>query len=334
MTARNSRVFCVVNPARKHHDRVWQLVQDHCAALGYPPPTLLATTIAEPGGAQAQAALEAGADLVIVAGGDGTIRNVSNVLAHTGVPIGIIPTGTANIFHLNAIGKMKRLDTSVRTALLGPDISLDTGMVRLEFASGEQLTDRFLVVIGVGRDALSLDGVSDRVKKITGPGAYFASGIPQLARKPLPMTVAIDNDPPETMASWSVLVGNCGVVPGRITIMPRANLADGKLNLLRVAPKSLVGWVPIAWRGLRGHHSPVRGLVDADVERVQIVPQQPAAVQVDGDVVHKVARVEISVDPASLVIRGRELRTDDATDPAGNGNNDTEEPVGLGEPPR
>ena len=331
MESRNTRVYCVVNPARRHADRVWQLVQDHCAALGYPPPTLLTTTIDEPGGPQATQALDVGADLVIVAGGDGTIRNVSNVLANSNVPMGIIPTGTANIFHLNAIGKVKRLDTSVRTALLGRDIPVDTSMVRIDDADGNTSTDRFLVVVGVGRDALSLGGVSDRFKKVTGPLAYFASGLPQLARKPIPMTIEVDDQQSMKIDAWSVLVGNCGVVPGKITIMPKADLADGKLNLLQVAPKSLSGWVPIAWRGLRGSDRATRGLIDADVERVVITPHQPTAVQVDGDVFRNIARVEIAVDPASLVIRGRES---EQHDDERNGEGDSPELVGLGESPR
>lgn len=331
MAGRNSRVFCVVNPARKHHQRVWQLVQDHCAALGFPPPVLLTTTIEQPGGMQASQALEQGADLVIVAGGDGTVRNVSNVLAHTGVALGIIPTGTANIFHLNAIGREKRLDQSVRTALMGTDLSVDTGVVSLRFEDGSEHHDRFLVVVGVGRDALSLRDVSEQFKKLTGPGAYFASGLPHLVRKPLSMSVEIDGQPLDHLSAWSVLVGNCGVVPGRITVLPGASLIDGRLNLLHVAPKSLLGWVPVAWRGLRGSDRSVRGLTDATVERVVIIPKEPAAVQIDGDVIAEVVRIEVRVDPISLVIRGKEPAANESpTDGDGN----SQESLGMGEPPR
>lgn len=305
MVERNSRVFCVVNPARKHHRRVWKLVQDHCAALGFPPPQLLTTSVEQPGGAQAAEALERGGDLVIVAGGDGTVRNVGNELAHSSIAMGIIPTGTANIFHLNAIGKEKRLDQSVRTALMGANITVDTGMVKLQLHNGSIFEQRFLVVVGVGRDAMSLGGVSDRLKKFTGPAAYFAAGLAHLARKPLPMTVTIDGQSMEHGVAWSVLVGNCGVVPGGITILPGASLIDGKLNLLHIAPKMILGWVPVAWRSIRGSDRSVRGLIDREADQVTIIPEIPTLVQVDGDVWSDIVRIEIAVDPDSLIIRGK-----------------------------
>ena len=328
--ARNDRVYCIINPARKHHLKVWELVQHHCAALGYPPPTRLTTTVEAPGGLQAEQALQAGADTVIVAGGDGTVRNVGTILAHSGVALGIVPIGTANIFHLNAIGKDKRLDQSVRTALMGTDTAIDTGKVQLEFAT-ETLDDRFLVVVGVGRDALSLGGVSPRLKRAIGPGAYFASGMPHIMRAPLPMQVEVDGQRLDIDAAWSVLVGNCGVVPGGITILPEANLQDGKLNLLHVAPRSVAGWLPVAWRGLRGSSRPTRGMIDHEIEQVTIIPELPAAAQIDGDVWSDVHRITIAVDPAALIIRGKAPHLHDAT---GDRRRDQTPDSGLDQPER
>ncbi len=326
---RNRRVYCIANPARARHERVWQLVQQHCAALGTPPPTLLHTTIEAPGGPQARQALDAGADLVIVAGGDGTVGQVTNVMAHSGVAMGIIPIGTANIFHLNAIGRDKRLDQAVRTALMGTDTPVDTGIVHLHDARGDAVEGRFLVVVGVGRDALSLHGVSPRLKRTIGAAAYFAAGLPQLLRRPLPMQVVIDGEPLPHTAAWSVLVGNCAVVPGGLTVLPGASLHDGKLNLLHVAPRSVVGWLPLAWRGVRGTSRPVRGVGDHLVEQVTIIPEAPAAVQVDGDVWHDVHRVEISADPAALIIRGKAAV---AYEPAGDREGNQGAQTGLDRP--
>jgi diacylglycerol kinase family enzyme len=108
-------------------------------------------------------------------------------------------------------------------------------------------------------------------------------------------------------------VGNCAVVPGGLTVLPGASLHDGKLNMLHVAPRSFIGWFPVAWRGVRGSNRPVNGLGDHLVEEVTIIPEAPAAVQVDGDVWHEVHRIEISVDAAALVIRGRAFVSDELT---------------------
>lgn len=329
MEMRNRRVYCVINPVRTRHERVWQLVQQHCAALGKPPPILLTTTIDAPGGPQAKQALDDGADLVIVAGGDGTVGQVATELAHTGVAMGIVPIGTANIFHLNAIGRDKRLDQAVRTALMGADIPVDSGIVRLHSGTGDATRARFLVVVGVGRDALSLHGVSPRLKRSIGPAAYFAAGLPQVLQRPLPMQVVIDGEPLPHAAAWSVLAGNCSMVPGGLTVLPGASLYDGKLNLLHVAPRSVVGWLPLAWRGVRGTNRPVRGVGDHLVEQVTIIPEAPAAVQIDGDVWHDVHRIDISVDPASLVIRGKASKPDE---PEGDREGNPDAETGLDRP--
>jgi diacylglycerol kinase family enzyme len=94
-------------------------------------------------------------------------------------------------------------------------------------------------------------------------------------------------------------------------VLPGASLHDGKLNLLHVAPRSVIGWVPVAWRGVRGTNRPVRGVGDHLVEEVTVIPEAPAAVQVDGDVWHDVHRIEISVDAGALVIRGKAFVPDE-----------------------
>lgn len=297
-------IFHIANPVGRQSARTGQLVQQHCVALGYPPPQLLETTIDHPGEQQAKQALEAGATSIIVSGGDGTIRNISRVLSQSSVPIGVIPTGTANIFHLNVVGKERSLDRSVRTALLGMPTPVDLGRVRLSFADGRpDWESSFLVVVGIGHDAEALVNVSPFLKRRIGSAAYFAAGARQLLGKQLDLTVELDGQPVVDQSVWSMLVGNCGRVPGGITIFPDADVQDGLLNVLRISPVSLASWIPIAWRSLRGRLGQVRSLSTATAKEVTVKPENPVSVQIDGDVWIGVNAIRIGIDPSALLIR-------------------------------
>lgn len=297
-------VYCIVNPIGRQSTRAWQLVQQHCAALGYPPPQRLETTIDHPGELQARQALDAGATSIIVIGGDGTIRNVSNIMAHCTVPVGIIPTGTANIFHLNVVGKARSLDRSVRTALLGTPTPVDLGRATLSFADDRpDWESPFLVVIGVGHDAEALANVSLDLKRRIGPAAYFAAGARQLLGRQFDLDIELDGEPVPDQPVWSLLVGNCGRVPGGITIFPDAHVQDGLLNVLRISPTSLASWAPIAWRSWRGSSRVLRSLADGIASEVTVKSETPVSVQIDGDVWSGVRGLQIGIDPSALLIR-------------------------------
>ena len=300
----NSAIACVVNPARKRSQPAWQLVQQHCAALGLPPPILLETTVESPGEAQAQEALDSGAEHIIVIGGDGTVRNVSNVLAHSGVSLGIVPAGTANIFHLNAVGKHRSIDQAVRTAILGIPEAVDSGNVTLTLAEGAEIRQRFLVVVGAGYDAVSLQNVSVPFKQRFGPLAYFAAGAKNLRGPMHSFRIQTDTSEEHIVSAWSLLVGNCGIVPGGITVLPHASLQDGLLNTRILAPKSIVGWAPIAWKALRDR-SKLDDVQQDMIREITIIPEHALSVQVDGDVWTDVTRIHVTVDPASLIVKSR-----------------------------
>ena len=71
------------------------------AEAGWSEPVWHYTTVEDPGTGMAEAASIAGADLVMVCGGDGTVREVCAELAGTGIPVGIIPAGTGNLLARN-----------------------------------------------------------------------------------------------------------------------------------------------------------------------------------------------------------------------------------------
>lgn len=314
-----TRVTAVINPTA---DRAWAAQAElHRAtrALGWPDPVVLYTTVQEPGAQQARRALQDGAELVVVGGGDGTVRQVAGVLAGTGVPLGILPLGTANLFARNAGLPRRRVSDMVGVALQGGERRLDVGVVRYvqQGPAGpvESPEQHFLVLVGIGHDAATVASTRADLKRWVRWFAYFEPGIRRLAKPLLPLRVEVDGAAREDVLAWSLLVGNCGLIPAGITVAPDAELDDGLLDLVHVAPRSVLHWAPIALKGLAGSSRDVPGLSFRQGSSLRVFSEEPVTMQVDGDAHQDVLEVDVSVRPRALALRTP--RSARATDIAG-----------------
>ena len=134
----------VVNTARVRDVRRLRLACEQAAkARGWREPLVLTTTPADGGSGMARRALEVGAALVIAAGGDGTVRACAEVVAGTGVPLAIIPAGSANLT-ATALGLPVRADAALSVAFGGRDR-------RIDLAVADGMT--FAAMAGIGLDA-------------------------------------------------------------------------------------------------------------------------------------------------------------------------------------
>ena len=123
----------------------------------------------------ARSAIDAGADLVVVCGGDGTINEVIGGLAHSNVPLAVLPGGTANVL-ARELGLPLEFSAAART------ISRSTPR---RVALGRAGTRYFLLMAGVGFDARVVRGVEGRWKKRLGMASYFFEAVRQLLSEPL-----------------------------------------------------------------------------------------------------------------------------------------------------
>ena len=128
----HQRVAVILNPVKAKAEEARATIQRACLAAGWEEPRFFETTPEDPGHSQVRAALEYGADVVLVGGGDGTVRVAAEALAHTGVAMGLIPLGTGNLLARNVDVDVYDLYGSIQTALFGHQRFIDTARMEIE----------------------------------------------------------------------------------------------------------------------------------------------------------------------------------------------------------
>jgi diacylglycerol kinase family enzyme/membrane-associated phospholipid phosphatase len=286
-----SSVAVVLNPAKIDDlEGLKAAITAHCG----PEPSWYETTPADTGTGQTAAALAAGARLVLVCGGDGTIAACAAVLTGTGVTMAIVPVGTGNLLARNLgipLGVTEALEIA-----FGPD---ERAIDVLEAAD-----QRFTVMAGLGFDAALIRDTDETLKLRIGWLAYLGGMARALRRSPhARFTIAVDDGLPRTTEAIGVLVGNVGQLEAGITLMPEASPYDGQLDVLVLKPRTIGDWPTLAWRILRRRPDSGR---QADIlrgKRVSIESSVPVPVEYDGEFRGEATELRVEVLPAALILR-------------------------------
>jgi len=298
------RVAVVVNPT-KFDDvaAARRQVASTCAALGWDEPLWLETTAEDPGRGQTRRALSDGVDLVCALGGDGTVRTVAENVAHTGVPLGLLPQGTGNLLARNLGLPLDDLDASLRIALTGADRTVDVGRVAFD-VSGEDadpVEQVFLVMAGLGFDAAMMAGVTEQLKARVGWLAYVFAGLTNLSGERVKVWMTADSGPQVVRRVRTVIVGNCGRLTGGIVLIPDAEVDDGWLDVVALAPRGVVSWASMATRVLSRRED--RRVGRRRCRQVQVRCDPPQQGQLDGDPVGLVRAIAARIDAGALIVR-------------------------------
>jgi diacylglycerol kinase (ATP) len=303
-----TRCAVVANPT-KLDERGAELVRQRLSEAGYGEPLWLETSAEDPGRAMTQQAVEADVELVIAAGGDGTIRVVAAGLAGTDVTMAIIPAGTGNLLARN-LGIPLDVAGALDVALGSDERRIDTVVLTVD--GGEP--DRFAVMAGTGIDAMIMDNVDDRLKKFIGPGAYFISAGKALGRLPVPVRVTVDGHHHRRKAIIC-LIGSCGELTGGLKLIPGAQPDDGLLYLYVAFPSRPSHWFKallrlVTRRARKDDHVQVWS-----GKHVEIHLQEKDSYELDGDVEGEGRVLVADVDPGSLRIRAAVAHQGDAAAP-------------------
>jgi len=273
------RLAVVLNPAKlEDAGQFRSIVSAMAAEAGWSEPDWHYTTVEDPGTGMAERAAVDGADLVLVCGGDGTVRSVCAELAGTGIPVGISPAGTGNLLARN-LDIPLYLRSAVDVALNGQDRAID-----LVEVSGDDIEDtHFMVMAGMGLDAAIMEGVNEQIKAKVGWFAYVLSGLKAMMSPVVRLEVSVDDGPFTTHRARTVVIGNVGFLQAGMPLLPDAAIDDGLLDVVLLYPKRFLSWVPLAFRVLAR-----RPRTDETIERmrgrtVTVRAASPTPRQLDGD---------------------------------------------------
>lgn len=303
-------VAVVVNPTKLSDlDQLKARVARIGAADGLGPAHWLPTTAEHGGARQTREAMSEGAEAVLACGGDGTVREVAAQLAGSSIPLGVLPSGTGNLFARNLSLPLNDLDAAIRVALSPTERRVDVARVEVDVSGEDDVPrgDTFLVMAGIGFDAEVMANVPDQLKERVGWMAYLVAGARRLNGKRTRVTLLVTEGAEQTRTLHrrvrSVIVGNCGELTGGFRLMPDAIIDDGWLDVAVVAPRGVVGWAAVVGsvfsRGRIGH--PV--VEHLRCRRIEVRAERPLQVQLDGDPAGTARVLRAEVQPGALLVR-------------------------------
>jgi len=305
------RAGLIVNPICRASNRAVKAIRKASQSHGWEEPLILSTTIDQPGGDQAKDALSAGVERLVVAGGDGTIRQVAAVVAQAGSTtpaLGVLPIGAANLVARNLGLRPGHLDEAAEMALMGVPHPLSVGWVACRVAGLWQDEQPMLAVAGIGRDAQAIATTRPWLKRRTGWLAYVESGGRQASQLALPMIISRDDGQDEPTQAWSVLFAILPRLPLGIIAFPGVGLGSEVAQVLEVAVSRPSQWGAVVAKGLLHTRRSVEVLRYSSARRLTTKPSQPCPVQIDGDLVANVEEARFRLTPAAIMALGPSRR--------------------------
>ncbi|MDT0156175.1 diacylglycerol kinase family protein [Microbacterium sp. ARD32] len=313
-----SHAALVLNPVKADAQRLRSALLASSHEHGWDPPRIYETSVDDPGRGVTRTAIEEGAAAVLAAGGDGTVRSVSEAMAGTGIPFAVVPSGTGNLFARNLglpLLAPERVMDAVFTGFTHP---VDIGWATLTREDGVQSEHGFVVLAGMGLDADMIANTRPDLKRSVGWVAYLDGAARSLPRAtPFRVVYQLDDGRLHTVKVHSMLFANCGALPAGIALMPDASLDDGTMDVAVIQPTGPLGWLGI-WRKIwwdnsvlrrtragrlalerRGRSASIRYLRARSAEAAMAAP---TSIELDGDELGTAVRMLCRIEQGALSI--------------------------------
>jgi len=223
----------------------------------------------------AKEAVERGFDLIIAAGGDGTLNEViAGISPFEKRPrIGLIPMGTTNDF-ARALRIPRDIDKALDIIIEGGTLPIDVGV----------MNDRhFINIAGGGRMTELTYDVPSRLKTILGQLAYYLKGIEMLPSiKSSHLKIEYDGEVFDDEAMM-FLIGLTNSVGGFEKLAPDSSINDGKFTLLILKKCNIAEFIRIVSLALRGEHVDDPLVISSKAEKITVTSTEKVLLNLDGE---------------------------------------------------
>ena len=243
----------------------------------------------------ARQAARAGCDLLIVAGGDGTLNEVVNGIARVRrrPRIGIIPLGTGNDF-ARTLGLPFSLEQNIDILRKGKTLAIDIVRVQSDRA-------RYFVNVSAGGfSGIVRDKITPAIKRNWGPLAYVrgaAAALPKLhAYK---TRIVLDEREELSTIVYNVVIANGRFAAAGLPIAPRADPSDGLLDVILIPKRSGPEMAFLAAEIVLGSHFSGSSVIFRQAKKITVRSRPGMCFNVDGELVGR-APAEFQILPGAL----------------------------------
>jgi diacylglycerol kinase (ATP) len=290
-----TRVFVIVNPSSGNlsPDDVRQALTRHFVA-GCPPCEIHEVTAGEDVTDVARRAVREGYEVVVAAGGDGTVSFVANALVGTRARLGIIPLGTTNVL-ARELGIPIDLEQSCRL-LSGENGTAEIDAMKV--GGGHYFTQ-----IGIGVDALMIRDTTTESKKRFGSLAYLWTAAARIVRfRGRRFSIMADERKLRARASQVVLANSGALGTSGLRWGPDVRIDDGRIDVCVVRARTVRDYISVAWNVARHRHQEDRNIEILPACRaIAVHADHPLPVQADGEIIGQTP-IQVAVVPRALAV--------------------------------
>lgn len=232
-----------------------------------------------------------GYDLVIAAGGDGTINSIINGLSESETALGVIPLGTLNLFALQFNIPLE-IPVACEMIAKGTLRTIDLGVMNGRF---------FSIVCGIGFDAYVISRASKALKRKLGAGAYIITGIKSLLKYRFRSIHFLLDDKPPIHTDYIVIISNGKYYSSNMFISDKASPNDGLLDVIGFQKRNSLSILRYIWELKGGNLTELPDVEYFQAQNIRLLPHGHHKIHLDGEPIGYTPAL-VSVAPSAIRI--------------------------------